>query len=182
MLVSVGQIKQRSFDGIPIDWTQDRDAIQEVINGVVDRIETYLRRPLGIGSITQYSPDPQTRWLPILKPVKYVAGSNTQRFNAFEIILKAETSEVTYVGGYTYETLPADIKMVIYRLTAYELNKARVNDYGLTSKTVQTGSTQSNITKESGNYEQEQLETLHDYRNMQFYQTFEYVEGDTEIS
>lgn len=171
MLVSVGQIEQRSFDGIPIDWTNNRDAIQQVIDGVVNRIETYLNRPLELATYKQYSQDPKHKWMPIVKPVQTVISDKVERQSPFEIVFMIDKTEIEYTGGYTFETLPRDILMVIYRLTAFELNKARVNDYGLTTKTVTTGSTTANITKEAGNYEQQQLESLSKYKNVQYYES-----------
>lgn len=175
MLVSVGQIEKRSFDGIPVDWTGNRDAIQAVIDGVVDRIETYLGRPLELATYKQYADHPKNKWLAIVKPVISVQSDKVERQSPFEIVLKVDAEELEYTAGYTFETLPRDILMVIYRLTAFELNKAMVNDYGVTTKTVTTGSTTANITKEAGDYEQEQLESLSKYRNMQFYDSIQKI-------
>lgn len=167
MLISASDIIQANFNSRK--FTSDEElALDGIIAGVIKAIERYLDRPLEVATYTQYANTEDYVFIPIVQPV-ISTDADTERFNNSRIVLKEADSKVTYEAGYTSENLPPDIRQAVYNLTMFELNKAERNDYGLSSKTVNTGSTNASIQVEQRNYYQSVLDRLEAYKNMQKY-------------
>jgi hypothetical protein len=71
---------------------------------------------------------------------------------------------ITYRAGWV--TAPADVRMVLFNLSMYEINRARNNTYNFTTKTIVTGSTVANVSKSPEDFYRDELKRLDLYVQM----------------
>ena len=174
MLVDFDQIKALTFGSQPATFDQSSVEIEPIIIAVIDSVKKHINRPLERGTYKQFGAlDPVHRV--IVTPFASIVP-DFARSRGTEITFSEPLDEFEYEGGWTQQTLPYDIRQVIFRLVAYEFNQAIRNVYGTASKTVVSGSTTATITKEDNGVYPRELAKLDKYKNMNFYSWVERVD------
>jgi hypothetical protein len=165
-MLSVADIKGMAFGSIPDSAFDNQPSrIQDLINGAVDSVQTYLNKNLSPTSYTQYTCD--SDWERVRDGYKItvartpVISSDAKIKGKDFLIYDSIQDDITYTAG--FETIPQDIKQVIFNLVVYEYNRAAGNTYNFSSKTVVTGSTNAQITKSVEDFYANELAKLGKY-------------------
>jgi len=169
MLVDFGQIRALTFGSQTATLDDASFDVESVIRGVIRAVERYINRPLEYGTYEQFGSEDHAQSVIVTPYERDSFTPEVKEFRGNTVIFDKAVSRFVYNGGYTKETLPEDIKQVIFRLVSYEYNQAVRNVYGITSKTVVTGQTNANITKEDNGVYPRELKKLMQYKNMNFY-------------
>ncbi len=153
MLVDKQYIEDQSLGGLNVDF----DKIDNFIRAAISMVEWYLDRPLEFGTYQQTGSKKKV-WRPIVTPAEVIE-------------LDEEAIEVIYEGGWTAETLPDDIKMAIFKITVWNINKASMNLYGQTQRAGVQGGAEYTITADQRDFIRDTLKEISHHRNMQYYES-----------
>jgi hypothetical protein len=181
-MITPDYIFDMAQDSLPRETLGSKtELIQAFIDNAISTVELHIGRKLGV---LEYRESVQLedweytslgwRITTAIFPVTECEGATA--IGKSWVVFEDRTDEITYKAGWV--TLPANVKLVLFNLTMYEINRSRGNTYNFTTKTQVTGSTISNVTKSPEDFYRDELKRL-DMDVMMSYNPVEVVEHES---
>jgi hypothetical protein len=179
-MFTVNDFKSYVIESIGAENIQKSEtALNESIASAKDAIETFLNKNL---EPTNYVQIPGShgyvngkyKYIPAKTPV--IECECEVKGKDF-LLYDSPQDQLEYRAGYI--DLPMDIKRVWFNLVIYEWNRATGNTYNLSTKTVTSGSTVSEISKSAENFYADELQKISKHKDM-LYSDLVYEVEDVE--